>query len=61
MSGTHRAAQGGDARRWATLAPEALQDEIRSNRRSERLLMVLVAVVSAAVTGVVLLLHGSGA
>jgi hypothetical protein len=58
MSGSHRAAPGDDARWWATLAPEALDDEIRSNRRSERLLLVVVALVAAAITGIALLLYG---
>ena len=58
MSGSHRAAPGDDARWWATLTPDALDDEIRSNRRSERRLLVVVALVSLAVTVVALLLHG---
>jgi hypothetical protein len=48
-----------DARRWATLSPDALEDEIRSNARTERRLLLVVALVSAAVTVVVLLLHGA--
>jgi len=58
MSGSHRAAPGDDARWWATLSPDALEDEIRSNRRAERRLLVVVAVTSLAITLVALLLHG---
>ena len=58
MSSSHRAAPGDDARSWATLSPDALEDEIRSNRRSERRLLLVVAVVSLAVTVAALLLHG---
>ena len=47
MSGSHRAAPGDDARWWATLSPDALEDEIRSNARSERRLLVVVALVAA--------------
>ena len=41
---------------WATLAPDALEDEIRANRRAERGVLV-VGLVAAAVTatGLVLL------
>jgi hypothetical protein len=46
-----------DARRWATLTPEALADEIETNRRSERRL-VAVALVAVAVTAVLLVLRG---
>jgi hypothetical protein len=45
-----------DARRWATLTPEALADEIEANRRAERRL-VTIAVVALVVTGVLLLLR----
>jgi hypothetical protein len=58
MSSSHRAAPGDDARWWATLSPDALEDEIRSNRRSERRLLVVVTLVSLAVTAVALLVHG---
>ncbi|WP_456789432.1 hypothetical protein [Cellulomonas sp. P5_C5] len=58
MSSSHRAAPGDDARWWATLSSDALEDEIRSNRRTERRLLVVVALVSLAVTVVALLLHG---
>jgi hypothetical protein len=58
MSGSHRAAPGDDARWWATLSPDALEDEIRSNRRAERRLLVVIAVTSLAITLVALLLHG---
>ena len=58
MSSSHRAGPGDDARWWATLSPDALQDEIRSNRRSERRLLVVTVLVSLAVTAVALLLHG---
>jgi hypothetical protein len=58
MSSAHRAGPGDTARWWATLSPDALQDEIRSNRRAERRLLVVVAVVSLAVTVAALLLHG---
>ena len=47
-----------DEQVWATLTDEALADEIRSNRRSERRLLVVVALVAGACTIVVLLLHG---
>jgi len=40
---------------WATLAPDALEDEIRANRRSERGILV-VGLVAAAVTGAALVL-----
>jgi len=46
-----------DARRWATLTPEALTDEIEANRRDERRLVV-VALVAVAVTAVLLVLRG---
>ena len=58
MSSSHRAAPGDDARWWATLSPDALQDEIRSNRRSERRLLVLTLLISLTVTAAALLLHG---
>jgi hypothetical protein len=61
MSSAHRAGPGDDARWWATLSPDALQDEIRSNRRSERLLLLVVAAISLAITGAALLLHGGAA
>ena len=61
MSSSHRAASGDDARWWATLSPDALEDEIRSNRRSERRLLVVVALVSLAITIGALLLHGGAA
>ena len=61
MNGSHRAAPGDDARWWATSSPDALEDEIRSNARSERRLVVLVALVATALTVAVLLLHGGGA
>ena len=61
MNSSHRAAPGDDARWWATLSPDALQDEIRSNRRSERRLLVVVALVSLAITVAALLLHGGAA
>lgn len=61
MNGSHRAAPGDDARWWATSSPDALQDEIRSNARSERRLVVLVALIATAVTVAVLLLHGGTA
>lgn len=44
--------------RWATLTDEALRDEIRSNRRAERWLLVAVALVAAACTAAMLVLHG---
>jgi hypothetical protein len=58
MSGSHRAGPGDDARWWATLSPDALEDEIRSNRRAERRLLVVIAVTSLAITALALLLHG---
>ena len=58
MSGPHAAAPDDDARRWATLTPDALEDEIRSNGRSERRLLLVVGLVSVAITAVALLLHG---
>jgi hypothetical protein len=58
MSGPHAAAADDDARRWATLTPDALEDEIRSNARSERRLLLVVTVVAVAVTAAALLLHG---
>lgn len=61
MSGTHRAAPGDDARWWATLTPDALEDEIRSNRRAERRLLVVTMLVALVVTVGVLLLHGGAA
>ncbi|NUU15740.1 hypothetical protein HP550_00555 [Cellulomonas humilata] len=57
MTGAHRAAAGDDTRWWATLSSDALEDEIRSNARSERRLLLVVALVSAAITIAVLLLH----
>lgn len=57
MTGAHRAAAGDDARWWATLSPDALDDEIRSNARTERRLLLVVALVAAAITVAVLLLH----
>ncbi|MET0788028.1 MAG: hypothetical protein ABWY33_02185 [Cellulomonas sp.] len=57
MSGSHRAGAGDEVRRWATLSPAALQDEIRSNARSERRLLLVVALVAVAITVAVLLLH----
>ncbi|WP_421743374.1 hypothetical protein [Cellulomonas sp.] len=57
MTGAHRAAAGDDAQWWATLSPDALEDEIRSNARSERRLLLVVALVATAITVVVLLLH----
>jgi len=59
MSGSHRAPGGDDARRWATLTPAVLEDEIRSNARAERRLLVAVGLVSVAITVVALILHGS--
>jgi hypothetical protein len=47
-----------DEQVWASLTDDALTDEIRSNRRTERRLLVAVALVAAACTIVVLLLHG---
>jgi len=58
MSGPHAAAADDDARRWATLTPDALEDEIRSNARSERRLLLVVGLVSVAITALALLLHG---
>ena len=58
MSGPHAAAAGDDARRWATLTPDALEDEIRSNAGSERRLLLVVTVVAVAITAAALLLHG---
>ncbi|GIG23703.1 hypothetical protein Cch01nite_44270 [Cellulomonas chitinilytica] len=46
-----------DERRWATLTADALEDETRHNARWERRLLLL-GLVAAAVTVVVLLLHG---
>ena len=43
---------------WATLTDEALSDEIETNRRYERRLLVVVGLVATACTVVVLLLHG---
>ena len=40
-----------DEQAWATLTDEALTDEIRSNRRTERRLLVAVALVAARVHG----------
>jgi hypothetical protein len=57
MTGAHRAAPGDDARWWATLSPDALEDEIRSNARSERRLLLVVALVATAVTVAMLVLH----
>jgi hypothetical protein len=45
------------AQTWATLTDDALSDEIRSNRRSERRLLLTVASVATACTAVVLVLH----
>jgi hypothetical protein len=47
-----------DEQAWATLTDGALTDEIRSNRRAERTLLVVVALIAAACTIVVLILHG---
>ena len=58
MNGSHRAAKGDDVRWWATLTPQALRDEIRSNARRERRLLRVVAAVALGLTGGVLLLHG---
>ena len=58
MTGAHRAAPGDDARWWATLSPDALEDEIRSNPRAERRLLLVVALVAPAITVAALLLHG---
>ncbi|MFC4615361.1 hypothetical protein ACFO3K_11615 [Cellulomonas algicola] len=41
---------------WATLAPDALEDEIRVNLRAERRL-VPIALVAGALTVVILLLR----
>jgi hypothetical protein len=57
MSSSHRASPGEVARWWATLSPDALEDEIRSNRRSERRLLVVVTLISVAVTAAALLVH----
>lgn len=46
-----------DARRWATLTPDALADEIAANRRGERRL-VAIALVAAVVTAALLVLRG---
>lgn len=46
-----------DARRWATLTPDALADEIESNRRSERRLLA-ISLVALVVTGALLVLRG---
>ena len=43
---------------WATLTDEALRDEIRRNRRTERRLLVTVVLVAAACTAVMIVLHG---
>ncbi|WP_028045192.1 hypothetical protein [Cellulomonas sp. URHE0023] len=43
---------------WATLTDEALADEIEANGRTERRLLVGVAVVAAVCTVAVLVLHG---
>ncbi|QCB94133.1 hypothetical protein [Cellulomonas shaoxiangyii] len=43
-------------RRWATLTPEALRDEIDANRRSERWVVVASA-SGAAVTAVAVVLQ----
>jgi DNA polymerase III psi subunit len=56
--GTHRAtavpsAQAAD---WASLTPEALQDEIDTNARHERRVLV-VAALAAALTGLALVLR----
>ena len=58
MNGAHRAVRGDDARWWATLSPDALRDEIRSNARRVRRLLLVVAAVALGLTVVVLLLHG---
>ncbi|WP_426593163.1 hypothetical protein ACPPVS_15680 [Cellulomonas sp. McL0617] len=47
-----------DEQVWGTLTDEALTDEIRSNRRTERRLLVVAGLVAAACTVVALLLHG---
>ena len=44
---------------WATLTDEALTDEIETNRRGERRLLVVVGLVAAACTVVVLVAHGT--
>ena len=46
---------------WATLTDEALADEIRSNERTERRLLVVVGLVAAACTVVALIVHGVAA
>jgi|GEM_PF-1617607 len=45
-----------DERRWATLTPEALEDETRHNARGERRLLLL-GLVAALVTAAMLVLH----
>ena len=42
---------------WASLRDEALVDEIRSNQRSERRLLVVVGLVATTCTVVIVLLH----
>ena len=44
---------------WASLTDEALTDEIRTNRRTERRLLVVVGLVAAACTVVAVLVHGA--
>jgi hypothetical protein len=58
MSGSHRATAGDETRWWATLSPDALEDEIRSNARSERRLLLVVGLIAVAITVVVLIAHG---
>lgn len=54
-TGTHRTDSADRAAtRWATLEPEALQDEIDQNARHERRVL-LVALVAALITGAALL------
>jgi len=48
----------GDPAEWRTLTDEALRDEIRANRRSERRLVVL-GLLAAALTLTVIVLSGT--
>jgi hypothetical protein len=45
-----------DERAWATLTPDALEDETRQNQRGERRLLTL-GLVAALVTAAMLVLH----
>ncbi len=58
MTGTGSGTGNGNGRDWATLTDEALADEIASNRRSERRLVLVVGLIAAALAVAALILHG---